>query len=236
MNLLAIDTATEACSAAVWKDGALHSRFELVGRDHTQRLLQVVAAVMADAGLRYGDLHGIACGVGPGSFAGVRIAVAFCKGLALAHETPVVGVSSLALLAQGQLRRKPSAQHIAAAIDARMGEVYCGLFANQNGLAVAVGPEQVAAPMSVKAWVEAVPSFDAVGSGWPAYTEALSQALGQPQNVLANSYPDALDALALARPIFESGGGFAADALAPTYLRNNVALTLVQQQAAKTSL
>lgn len=233
MNLLAIDTATEACSAAVWKDGALHSRFELVGRDHTQRLLQVVGAVMADAGLRYGDLQGIACGVGPGSFAGVRIAVAFCKGLALAHETPVLGLSSLALLAQGQLRREPSAQHIAAAIDARMGEVYCGLFANVDGLAVALGPEQVAAPASVRGWPQSVPAFDAVGTGWPAYSAALSNALGQPHNALTNSYPDALDALVLARPIFESGGGFAADTLAPTYLRNNVALTLVQQRAAK---
>lgn len=150
MKLLALDTATEACSAALWIDGAVHAHFEIVGRDHTQRLVPVVAAVMAEAGLGFATLDGLVCGIGPGSFAGVRIGVAFAKGVALAHDLPLLGLTSLALLAQGGLRA--GATQVLAAIDARMGEIYVQAFSRDaSGLAVAVAPAQVLAPASWRA-------------------------------------------------------------------------------------
>ncbi|MES2683181.1 MAG: tRNA (adenosine(37)-N6)-threonylcarbamoyltransferase complex dimerization subunit type 1 TsaB [Pseudomonadota bacterium] len=230
MKLLALDTATEACSAAVWVDGVIHAHFEIAGRDHTKRLLPVVAEVLSKAGLRYSQLDGLVCGVGPGSFAGVRIGVAFAKGVALAHELPVVGVSSLALLAQRALSAA-SAGRVLVAIDARMGEVYCQPFERDAlGLAQAVGEAVVAAPGLVPIPAPRGPWL-AAGTGWGAYEAALRERLGvEISAVDGAALPEAADAFALAVPVFERAQAQAADALQPIYLRNNVALTLLQQQ------
>lgn len=230
MKLLALDTATEACSAAIWMDGAMHARFEIVGRDHTQRLLPVIAGVLAEAGLRYAQLDGLVCGVGPGSFAGVRIGVAFAKGVALAHELPVVGVSSLTLLAQRALA-VPGAQRVLAAIDARMGEVYWQAFergadgaAHALAEAVVAAPGMVPVPQQAGAWV-------AAGTGWGSYEAELRQRIGaEIITVDGAALPQAADAFVLAVPIFERRAASVADALQPIYLRNQVALTLVQQR------
>ena len=230
MKLLAIDTATEACSAAVWSDGVVHAHFEIAGRDHTQRLLPVIAGVLAEAGLQYSQLDGLVCGVGPGSFAGVRIGVAFAKGVALAHELPVVGVSSLALLAQRALAM-PSTQRVLVAIDARMGEVYWQAFERgADGVAHALADAVVAAPGAVPVPQQTGP-WVAVGTGWGSYAAEMRQRVGaEIITVDGAALPQAADAFALAVPIFERHAAPVADALQPVYLRNQVALTLVQQR------
>lgn len=234
MKLLALDTATEACSAAVWVDGVVYAHFEIAGRDHTKRLLPVVADVLAQAGLRYSQLDGLICGVGPGSFAGVRIGVAFSKGVALAHELPVVGLSSLVLLAQRALHAG-EAERVLVAIDARMGEVYFQPFERDAcGVAQAVGEAVVAAPQALPRPKAAGPWL-AAGTGWGSYEAALRERLGcEISAVDGAALPQAADALALAVPIFERGAAPVADALQPIYLRNNVALTLLQQQQRRT--
>ncbi len=228
MKLLAFDTATEACSAAVWVEGRVHARFEIVGRDHTQRLIPLVSAVMADAGLRYAQLDGLVCGVGPGSFAGVRIGVAFAKGLALAHALPVVPVSSLALLAQAAMAA--GADAVLAAIDARMGEVYWQAFSRDAlGLAEPAGAAVVAAPGAVQG-PGARADWQGAGTGWGSYAAALREAVGGVAAVDGQALPQAVHAFSLALPVFEQGSAPSADALQPIYLRNQVALTLVQQR------
>lgn len=232
MNLLALDTATEACSAAVWRDGVIHAHFEIAGRDHTKRLLPVVAEVLAQAGLRYSQLDGLVCGVGPGSFAGVRIGAAFAKGVALAHELPVVGVSSLALLAQRALSAA-GAERVLVAIDARMGEVYFQSFERDaDGVATALHDALVAAPGAVP-----IPSgrgpWLAVGTGWGTYEPELRARLACEISRVDGAgagLPQAVDAFALSAPVFMRGEAQIADALQPIYLRNQVALTLLQQQ------
>ena len=231
MKLLALDTATEACSAALWVDGVITSHCEIVGRDHTQRLLPVVAQVLGAAGLRYADLDGLVCGLGPGSFAGVRIGVAFAKGVALAQDLPVVGVSSLALLAQAALQPADAAP-VLVAIDARMGEVYFQAFergadgrAQPLGDAAVLPPQGVSLPVSRQRW-------QAVGTGWGSYEAVLRDRVPAPlAAVNGAALPEAAYAFAAAVPVFQQGAALAADALQPIYLRNNVALTLVQQQA-----
>ena len=94
-TLLGLDTATEACSVAVWQDGELTSRFENVGRHHSEKLLPMVQSVLDEAGCRLADIDAFACGVGPGSFVGVRVGVGVVKGMALALARPCVAVSSL---------------------------------------------------------------------------------------------------------------------------------------------
>lgn len=111
MRILAIDTATEACSAALWNDGTLSAHFEICPREHTQRILPLVQEVLTESGTTLSELDALAFGRGPGSFTGVRIGIGIAQGLALGAELPMIGVSTLATMAQGaaQNRRHPCA-------------------------------------------------------------------------------------------------------------------------------
>jgi tRNA threonylcarbamoyladenosine biosynthesis protein TsaB len=234
MKILAFDTATEACSAALWLDGEVCERYEVAGREHTQRLMLQVSTLLADAGLAFNQLDGIACGIGPGSFAGVRIGVGYAKGLALALEVPVVGVSSLAMLALRALQDS-SVDHVLAAIDARMNEVYFGAYQRSaTGLVERHGPEIVCAPKAVPAC--AALTVVAAGSAWAAYRDRLAQATqARISDCLPDALPHAEDALRLALPQFAAGQGINADDLVPAYLRDKVALTLKEQIALRKS-
>lgn len=229
MNVLALDTATEACSLALRCGEALHTRHEIVGREHSARLLSLFHELLAEAGLRPAQLDALVCGVGPGSFAGVRIGVGFVKGLALARDIPVAPVSTLAALAQGAMRRHDAAT-VLACIDARMSEVYAGFYRrDERGLAQLVGIEQVGAPRELSF---AAPDR-AAGTGWGAYESALRERVPGAYVIERDALPDAQDSLRLAWPVLERGGGLSADALVPTYLRDTVALTLEQQAIAR---
>lgn len=230
MKLLALDTATEACSAAVWVDGVVHGRCEVVGRDHTQRLIPLVTSVLAEAGLGYSSLDGLVCGVGPGSFAGVRIGVSFAKGVALAHELPVLGVSSLQLLAEAALSA-PGCDPVLVSIDARMGEVYFQAFGRDaDGLLQPLGEASVCAPGAVMV-PDGYTRWQAVGTGWGTYAAELVAAVPQVlSRVDGSALPRAADALAPAAGVFARRAAPAADVLQPVYLRNRVALTLLEQR------
>lgn len=228
MKIFALDTATEACSVALWLDGVIVERFEIAGRDHTQRLPAMAHALMAEAGLAWSQLDGLVCGVGPGSFAGVRIGVAYTQGLALAHGQPVVGVSSLAMLAEGA----GGAGRVLAAIDARMDEVYFAAYRRDaDGRLQAETEPRVCRPDAVPALAGAAL---AVGTGWGRYETVLRTATGAGlSGVDGEALPHAAAALALALPEFRAGRAGDAAILAPIYLRNRVALTLVEQAASR---
>jgi tRNA threonylcarbamoyladenosine biosynthesis protein TsaB len=227
MRLLAVDTATEACSVALHVEGRVHTRFDDAGRSHTQQMLPMVHGVMAEAGLRFADLQGLVCGVGPGSFAGVRIGVGFVKGLALSLGLPVVAVSSLEMLAQDAV--DGGATRVLCAIDARMDEVYVGAYARgPDGLVQAVMPPALSAPGAFSfsgdgAWL-------AVGTGWGRYEAALRHGTAAAiERVDGRALPHARAGLRIAQAAFERGQVQDADALAPLYLRDKVALTLDEQ-------
>ena len=227
---LAIDTATEACSAALSVDGKILEHFAVVQREHTQKLLPMIQALMAESGKSFAQLDGIVCGIGPGSFAGVRIGVGVVKGLALARDLPVVAVSSLAMLAHRAIRLD-KATAVVAAIDARMNEIYFGAYRRgADGRAVAELPDRVcsanAAPLlSAGPWRGA-------GTGWAVYAPILRAALGAPLDQIDGAaLPHAEDALYLAQAEFAAGHTLSADVLLPAYLRDQVALTLLEQAA-----
>ena len=233
MKLLAIDTATEALSAALWLDGEIIERYAVVTREHAARLPLLVPELIAEAGLTLRQLDGLVCGIGPGSFAGVRIGVSYVKGLALGLDRPVVGVSSLAMLAQAALVEHPEATALAA-IDARMDEVYFGAYRLVDGLATAVQDDAVG-PAAEVCVPPATPQV-AIGSGWRAHREALLAALpAAPTQIDADAYPHAAAALGIAAARFAAGEGGDAAALVPAYLRNRVALTKLEQQALRDS-
>lgn len=227
---LALDTATEACSVALAVDGRVLERFEPMQREHTARLLPLVYEVLAQAGRTLAQVDGLVCGIGPGSFAGLRIGVGVAKGLALARDLPVAGVSSLAMLAQRALR-EPAVAQVVAVIDARMSEIYWGAYRRgADGRATAVLPDQVCAAGSVPRLPAG--GWHAVGTGWGRYPEELRDAFGaEPAGIDAAALPHAEDALTLGVPELVAGRAGSADALAPAYLRDRVALTLAEQAA-----
>jgi tRNA threonylcarbamoyladenosine biosynthesis protein TsaB len=227
--LLAIDTATEACSVALWNDGAILERYEVAGREHSTKLPKMVPALLAEAGIAMSQIDGLVAGIGPGSFAGVRIGLSYLKGLALGLDRPALGVSSLAMLAQRALCLRPDALAVAA-IDARMDEVYLGRYRLEKGIAVPVSDDAVLPPARVEPAGNDQP-WVAIGSGWAAYREAL---LGRfataPEQLDGDALPHAADAFALAAPAFVRGGAKPAAVLVPAYLRNRVALTQAEQR------
>jgi len=228
-RLLAIDTATEACSAALLIGDRIFERCEIAPRRHAELILPMIEALLAEAGVGKRQLDGIAVGRGPGAFTGVRLAISVAQGLALGLDIPVVPVSSLAALAQDAPAQTGSP--ILAVIDARMGEVYAGCFRrNANGLVESIDPESVGPASRV-----VLPPSDGwtvVGSGWSAYHDALSQRLpGAPLFADGTRLPQAQAIARLAAPQFAAGLAVAPELALPVYLRDKVALTLQEQRA-----
>ncbi|WP_181700777.1 tRNA (adenosine(37)-N6)-threonylcarbamoyltransferase complex dimerization subunit type 1 TsaB [Chthonobacter albigriseus] len=127
MLVLALDTALSQTSVALCDGGRVDAaRSEPMERGHSERLFALVDAVLREAGLAIGDVDRFAVGIGPGSFTGIRVAIAAARGFALATGKPVVGVDTLTALA-ASLAEKPNGP-VLAAVDARRGEVYAGLF------------------------------------------------------------------------------------------------------------
>lgn len=215
MKLLAIDTATEACSVAVMVSDATFCRFEICPQQHSQRLLPMVDELLTQAQIKIGDLDGLIYGRGPGSFTGVRIATGMIQGLALGTGLPVAGISTLAAMAQ-QVMDETDAEWVVSAIDARMGEVYFAQYQNKKGIAVDVGEECVCAPEMAAERLPA--SFVPAGTGWAAYP-ALSSIITDPVSVL---YPNAEAMLKLGHQKFEQGDVTSVDEIQPVYLRDKV--------------
>ncbi|MDE0155709.1 MAG: tRNA (adenosine(37)-N6)-threonylcarbamoyltransferase complex dimerization subunit type 1 TsaB [Gammaproteobacteria bacterium] len=219
MNILALDTATEACSAALLCDGSVYERHDIAPRRHAELILPMVDAVLAQAGLGLDGLDAIAFGRGPGAFTGVRIAAGVTQGLALGAGLPVIPVSSLAALAQPALG---NAAVVLPAIDARMGEVYWAAYdSGQDGLAAALVDEQVALPDAVR-----VPSnrqIFGVGSGWGTYRERLERVLhGRLSGIDPERFPLAKNMLPLAVREYNKGRCVSPEQALPVYLRDNV--------------
>ncbi len=223
MKLLAIETATEACSAALLVDDEMRRRYAVAPQQHTELILPMCDALIREAGIQVSQLDAVAFGRGPGSFTGVRIAAGVAQGIAFAWDLPVVPVSTLAVMAQEVIQESRRAR-ILSAIDARMQEVYWGVYqSDTNGLAVCVGEEQVVKPQSIPQLSES--NWYGVGSGWKVYRETLTQTVGA--NRLAGYdgelLPKAQFVIPLARSDFSMGRTVAAEQALPIYLRNNVA-------------
>ena len=201
MNLLAIETATERLSLAVSVAGVVHERTLDAGQRHAELVLGEIDALLAAAGLRIGDLDGIAYGAGPGSFTGLRIACGVAQGLAAARALPVVGVGTLAAIAEAA-----AATRVVACLDARMGEVYHAAYEKQHGSLHEVIPPGLHRP-------DAVPlpegeGWNGCGPGFAAYREALVLRHGSRLAAVDPAiFPSAAAVARLAAPRFAAGEG-----------------------------
>lgn len=223
MNLLAIETATDACSVVLLQNQTIFHRFAVAPRKHTEMVLPMVDEVCQQANIALTDLNYIAYGQGPGAFTGLRITAGVVQGLAFALQLQVIAVSTLAALAH-QVFRLHGKQQLLVGIDARMGEIYWGGYQFNDGIISSVINEQVAAaeqliiPENGMEWC-------GVGSGWLVARDALLQRCSsiQIQEVYADIYPDATDVAILAQQQLQYGyKQLSSCDVTPLYLRNQV--------------
>ncbi|MBP2166948.1 tRNA threonylcarbamoyladenosine biosynthesis protein TsaB [Erwinia toletana] len=221
-RILAIDTATEACSVALLNNDTIDARFELCPREHTQRILPMVEQVLSANQLALTQLDALAYGRGPGSFTGVRIGIGIAQGLALGAGLPLIGVSTLATMAQGAWRLT-GATRVLAAIDARMGEVYWAEYQRDElGNWLGESSEAVLKPEAALARMALLDgTWATVGTGWQAWP-ALAAQSGLNLMTTAVELPAAEDMLPLAALALAKGNSVAVEHAEPTYLRNEV--------------
>ncbi len=223
IKLLAIESSTEACSAALLYHQAIHQRYQLAPRQHSQLILPMMQSLLDEAGLKLSDLDALAFTRGPGSFTGIRIAASVIQASALAAGLPVVLVSSLQCLAQGAYRVF-QAEQVLAAMDARLDEIFSATYALDNK---AIMRECDAEQLIVPAQLQSISldNFVGVGSAWDKYHAILAQQFNnQLQRWYPQRYPSAYDVALIASDAYQCGEFVAAAEALPTYLRETVAV------------
>ena len=239
IKLLALETATEHCSVAIWQRDAagqvqILARRQHAPRQQTELILPMVDELLAESGLALTQFTAVAYSCGPGAFTGVRIAAAVAQGLAFGADLTVVPVSSLQTLAQAAYRQH-GALAVLAAFDARMQEIYAGAYAlDADGLMQAITPEVAGAPATlpaalVAAWAAHLAAQTggsatagvAAGSGWATYGDSLAQTFAV-QQIYADLAPDAEDVATLAAAAVQAGKAVAPELALPVYLRDDV--------------
>jgi len=231
LKLLALDTATEACSAALYIDGAIIQKYEIAPRRHSNLLLPMVDSLICESGILRRDLDAIAFGRGPGSFMGVRIATGIAQGIAFALDLPVVPISSLAAIAKVSYNESGATQ-VACAIDARMNEVYWACYRiSEDQLPILIDDEKVISPEQIVLPVDGV--WTGAGTGWSSYLDKMKLAAGAHLTAIQGEcLPNARAIAQLAVVEYEKGNTVTADQALPVYLRNNVAKTTAERERA----
>ncbi len=130
MTLLAIDTGQASCSVALWRDGGVVAhRLSPMPKGHAEALVPMIEEVQAETGFAFDDLDALAVTVGPGTFTGLRVGMATARGLAVAADKPLIGVTTLEAIAWPARNEVQDGSAIAAAFDARRNEIYLQCFA-----------------------------------------------------------------------------------------------------------
>lgn len=218
-TILALDTATEACSVALSHQNTLTHFDELSPRSHTQRILPMIDELLNQAGIKIGEVDYLVFGRGPGSFTGVRVGVGIAQGLALGAELPVVAVSNLLAMAE-QAYQQIGATEVVALIDARMNEVYFAQFSRNETAWVEVVAEQVCPPETTIEQIKQERKPYVVGTGWVAYPKFAAANLEV--TITEITLPSAKYMVALAEAAIEQGKTQSAMEIEPVYLRNEV--------------
>lgn len=231
MKILAVDTATEACSAALYIDGEIQERFEIAPREHTKLLLPMIDSLMAEAELRPQQLDALAFGCGPGSFTGIRIATGVMQGIAYGADLPVVPVSTLAAISQACLQ-KTEYDTLFTAVDARMHEIYWAVYQRDaEGFAQLLGKEQVQPATEVDALQL---TGYGIGSGWQRYQQALTTRLKDQLIAYDADYlPHSAEIALLGAVGVQRQQAVSVYQAMPVYLRDKVAKTTAEREAVK---
>lgn len=219
--ILALDTATDACSVALCTHNQTFNKFVVEPQAHSKLLLGMIDELLQQADLSLKNVDAFAFGRGPGSFTGVRIAASVVQGLALGVNKPVIAVSSLQALAQ-QAANKHETLNILPMLDARMHEIYWGFYkVNKLRLVETKSADSLQKPESLI--VDASLVYLAVGTGATTYANILSEHNPKLQFDHTIQFPRAEEILQLALEQFKRGETIPPNEAIPTYVRNNVA-------------
>lgn len=218
MRILALETSSQSCSVALWLDGKLHFEHEQGARRQTELVLPMVQSLLQRHGVALNQLDGLAFGIGPGAFTGVRVATAVAQGLAFAADLPVVGVSTLAACAYQTRTQLDHDAVVLSVFDARMGEIYLGAYECGVEHVTCLLADQLCRPQQLPDL--AATSCVVAGSGL-VYQQALLDKYNVSQ-CLPEIEPTATAVATLAIPEFVAGHAVSAENAMPVYLRNQV--------------
>lgn len=231
-KVLALDSATEACSVALIVDGEEASLFEVSPQAHTKLLLPMVDMVLKEKGILLNDVDFLACGQGPGSFTGVRIGVSLAQGLAFGVEKKIVGVCNLEAMAYRAMVEN-NFEYCVSVIDARMGEVYLGIYklVSENET-IKITDEQVLKPEEAIQFIAKElenKKFCCCGTGVKTYPQILTQ-FDLTELDAKYDLPTALSIAKLALVKFEKGEAVDPECILPMYIRDTVTWKKVSEQ------
>jgi tRNA threonylcarbamoyladenosine biosynthesis protein TsaB len=226
LNILALDTSSEWCSAALWLDGRVSERDTRAGQRHSELILVMIDALLREAGITLQQLHGIGFGAGPGSFTGLRIACGLAQGMAFGAGLTLAPIGTLDCLAQAS-----GARRVVSVLDARMGEIYHGApraspgrLANRSAPAfVTPGRTDLGEKAGLVVAMDSPRMAKYCGSVADGVLDAIRPEL----------YPHARDVAALAALVFVNGKGVDPAQAAPLYIRDKVALSIVERAERK---
>lgn len=227
MNLLALDTSTQWCSAALWRDGHVLAREENAGQRHSELIVPMIDSLLREAGARLGDMQAIVFGAGPGSFTGVRIACGVAQGLAFGAGLPVVPVCTLAALALAS-----GSTRAIVATDARIGEIYHACYRREGEVWIAehepgLWRAEDAPLVEGEGWT-------GCGSAFDVYEAALRVRYGAALvRVQHGLHPHAREMAELGAAAFRASGAMAPEDAAPLYVRDKVAMTIGERAMRK---
>jgi len=213
MKVLGLDTATSGCSAALWDDADPAGRVTVrrsppMARGQAELLVPLAQAVLEEAGAGFADLDRVAVTVGPGAFTGLRIALAAARGVAVAHDLPVIGITTFDAVAHGLPEAERAGRPVLVAVDSRRSEPFLQLF---DAALAPVGEPAMLEPAAVPGWLDGLLPPDAplllAGDGAAPLLAALADRDGLLRNGLSvaagDGTPDAavVAALGAARPV-----------------------------------
>lgn len=223
-NLLAFEAATQVCSVALYVNGQTFSRFQKTPKRSSDVLLVMINELLIEAGISINQLNAIAVGYGPGSFMGVRLTVGVAQGLAFPYDIPLIGVSTLQILAQTVFQASKS-KFVLTAWDARMHEMYYGAYRlNDAGIMSPTQKDQLISPHQFAFPKE---NYTLAGNAWSVYYDDFSNEFKHQFNKSAADdawiYPHAESLVSVAKDQYQHKKYTCALDLSPVYLRNKVA-------------
>jgi tRNA threonylcarbamoyladenosine biosynthesis protein TsaB len=230
-GVLALETATDACSVAVCLDGEISERHAVAPRQHSQLVFTMLGELLARSNLGSQGIDVIAYGAGPGSFTGLRIAASTAQGLAFSSNLPAIGVPTLAVLAQGALRRGVvnADDTVLCVIDARINEIYSAVYVYRGGLAVLQQGPWACAPAELSP--AGTQSLRAIGNGCDLLPQFPPPLRARICSSAPGLLPVARDAIPLAMASFARGETQSARMAQPVYVRDEIAWKKLSEQS-----
>ena len=230
-GILAIETATEACSVALWRDPDIQQRHEITPRQHSQRLFEMLRELLPDGRLPAHGIDAVCYGCGPGSFTGLRIAASAVQGLTFATGLPAIPVSTLACQVQTALRegRVGEGDLVLSALDARINEIYCACYRIVGGLPLAIGEPQAIAPSRVTLPDDSE-IFAGVGNGIQFLTQFPRSVQARVEEVAPGLVPEAQDLVPLALAYAAQGKVQTPEQVQPLYVRDEINWKKISEQ------